>query len=99
MVLATGPFVEDVRSEPGAVEVAFVDPRSAGRRERFAELRAQAVGELDRAGLEDVTAIIDTNLFGAAVDDRVPDVTRRLLDEMLAIGTPTAVFVLPAPAP
>lgn len=99
VVLATGDFVDDVRSQPGAVEVAFVDPRSADDLVRYDELRERAASELDRAGLDDVTAIIETNLFGAAVDDRVPDVTRRLLDEMLAIGTPTAVFVLPAPAP
>lgn len=95
IVLATGPFVDELRAQPDAVEVAYTDPRSPADVERFAVLRARAVDDLDALGLDDITAIVDTNLFGAAVDARVPDVVRRLLDEMLAIGTPTAVFVTP----
>jgi hypothetical protein len=95
IVLATGPFVDELRAQPDAVEVAFVDPRTPADVERFGELRERAVDELGALGLDDVTAVIDTNLFGAAVDPRVPDVLRRVLDEMLAIGTPTAVFVTP----
>lgn len=95
VVLATGPFVEELRAQPDAVEVAFVDPRSPADIERFGSLRTRAVDELRALGLDDVIAVVDTNLFGAAVDARVPDEVRRVLDEMLAIGAPTAVFVTP----
>lgn len=98
VVVATGPFVEELRAQADAVEVAFVDLRSPDDVERFGALRVRAVDELRALGLDDVLAIVDTNLFGAAVDARVPDVTRRLLNEMLAIGAPTAIFVLPPQA-
>ena len=95
VVLANGPYLDELRARPDAVEVAFVDLRSAADVERFGALRVRAVEELRALGLEDVVPLIDTNLFGAAVDARVPIEVRRVLDEMLAIGAPTAVFVLP----
>jgi hypothetical protein len=98
IVLATGPFVEEVRSRPDAVEIASVDLRTPADVERFAALRTRVLDELQAEGLDDVAGIIDVNLFGAAVDERVPDVTRRLVNDMLAIGSPTSVFVLPAEA-
>lgn len=95
VVLATGVFVDELRAQPDAVEVATHDPRSAADVERFEALRTAAVEALRDLGLDDVVAIVDTNLFGAAVDPRVPDVVRRQLDEMLAIGSPTSVFITP----
>ncbi|MFP5321240.1 MAG: hypothetical protein ACLGIC_05255, partial [Acidimicrobiia bacterium] len=98
VVIATGPFVDELRATPDAVEVAHVDPRTPTDLERADALRASASAALVDLGLDDVVEILDTNLFGAAVDPRVPDVVRRQLDELLAIGAPTSVFVLP-PAP
>jgi len=95
VVIATGPFVEELRGQPGAVEVAFHDPRTPADVARADALRAEAVAELRAAGLDDVAEVVGTNLFGAAVDPRVPDEVRRMLDEVLAIGGPTAVFVTP----
>jgi len=98
VVLATGPFVEELRADPAAVEVAHVDPRDAADRRRAARLLREATAALRALGLDDVVDVLDVNLFGAAVDPRVPDEVRRQLDEVLAIGGPTSVFVLP-PAP
>jgi hypothetical protein len=98
VLIATGVYVDQVRAEPGAVEVARVDPRSEADVRRATELLSDATEALVALGLTDVVEILDTNLFGAAVDPRVPAVVRRQLDEVLAIGTPTSVFVLP-PAP
>ena len=99
VVLATGPFVEELRAQPDAVEVAFVDPRTPADIERARVLIADATDDLRSLGLGDVAAILATNVFGAAVDPRVPTHIRRQLDEVLAIGAPTAVFVLPPTAP
>jgi hypothetical protein len=99
VVLATGPFVEELRARPDAVEVAFVDPRSPADIERARVLIAEATDELRSLGLGEVVDILPSNVFGAAVDPRVPARIRRQLDEVLAIGAPTAVFVLPPAAP
>lgn len=98
VLLASGPFVEEVRARPDAVEVAFADLRDDGQVARQRELLEDAKARLRAEGLDDLLEIVDRNLFGAAVDPRVPDVVRRMLDEVLAIGGPTAVFVLPPPA-
>jgi len=98
VVLASGPFVDELRADPTAVEVAHVDLRTEADRRRAASLLEDAEGALRELGLDDVVEILDANLFGAAVDPRVPDEVRRQLDEVLAIGGPTSVFVLP-PAP
>lgn len=95
VILATGFHVDQLRSQTDAVEIAFVDPRSAEELERYEELRAMAIVLLEDMELIDVLEAIDVNLFGAAVDPRVPDETRRVIDQMLAIGAPTAVFVTP----
>lgn len=93
--LATGRFVDERREDPRALEVIRVDPRSPDDIERFEALRSRVLAELEAAELEDLVDAVDGNLFGAAVDPRVPDVTRRRMDEMLKIGLPTSVFVLP----
>lgn len=97
VIVASGFHVDELRADPDAVEVAFVDPRDAPQAARFDQLREQAIDALVRLGLDDVVETIDVNLFGAAVDPRVPAEVRRQLDEMLAIGGPTAVFVTPPP--
>jgi hypothetical protein len=97
VIVASGFHVDDLRSEPDAVEVAFFDPRDPDQAARFDQLRQESVDALVRLGLDDVVETIDVNLFGAAVDPRVPAEVRRQLDEMLAIGGPTAVFVTPPP--
>jgi hypothetical protein len=94
--LATGRFVQEWRDRPGVVEVVSVDPRSDADVERLARLRTQVIDQLRDAGLDDVVEQVDGNLFGAAVDPTVPDVTRRLMDEMLKIGMPTSVFLVPS---
>jgi hypothetical protein len=93
--LATGRFVEEWRERPGVVEVVSIDPRSDADVERLTRLRSQVIEQLRDAGLDDVVDQVDGNLFGAAVDPAVPDVTRRLMDEMLKIGMPTSVFLVP----
>jgi hypothetical protein len=97
--LVTGAFVDEWREREGAVELAHVDPRTPADVARFDELRRQVLDDLRAADLDELTEVVDINLFGAAVDPRVPDVTRRLMDEMLHLGLPTSVFVAPPDTP
>ena len=93
VVLATGRYVEEFRARGDAVEVAFHDPRSPADIERYDQLRTESIAELRSLGLDDVVVAVDEYLFGAAIDPRAPERLRRKLDEMLAIGGPTAVFL------
>lgn len=93
---ATGPYIETWRALPDAIEVAYVEPRTAAEIRRFEELRDEAVARLEADGLDDVVPLVDANLFGASIQRRVPSSTRELLAEMLDLGLPTAVFVAPA---
>jgi hypothetical protein len=95
VTLATGIWVERWRAVPGAEQVAFVDPRTDAQRARFVELRAEVVAELQRLGLDDLVPRVDDNLFGAAVDRRVPEALAGRMQAMLRLGVPTAVFVSP----
>jgi hypothetical protein len=97
--LVTGRFLDEWRRRDDAVEVAHVDARSDADVARFEELRQEIVTELEAEGLDELFDSVEGNLFGVGVDPRVPDVTRRKVDEMLHIGLPTSVFVAPPTFP
>jgi hypothetical protein len=95
--LATGIWVERWRALPGAIEVAFVDPRTPEEQARYAQLRTEVVSLLRERGFDDLVAKIDDNLFGAAIDGRVyedPEFQPRF-GEMLQLGVPIGVFIAP----
>lgn len=96
--LATGINVERWREVPGAVELVSTDPRSASERVEQDRLRREVIDTLWRLGLGDLVRSVDDNLFGAAIDVRVPDATQRQMGRMLEIGAPLAVFVAPIDA-
>jgi hypothetical protein len=95
VVLATGIWVDRWAGLPGATELASVDPRSGAARQRVAALRAGVIAELEQLDLDDLVPLVDDNLFGAAIDVRVPAPTQRVMGEMLTLGVPTAIFVAP----
>ena len=98
IVLVTGRYLSEFRARPDAVEIAYVDPRSDRDVARFDGLRDDVISSLRALGFDDMVPLVDDNLFALAVDARLPAELRREVDEMLAIGTPTAVFVLPQDA-
>lgn len=95
VVLATGNNIDRLRDRPGAVEVAHVEPRDAAERAEFARLRATVIDDLRADGLDDVVPLVDANLFGASIDERVSPRAQRLMTRMLALGERTAVFIAP----
>ncbi len=97
--LATGVFVERWRGVPGAVEIASVDPRSGAELAEQARLRDEVTSTLRRLGLEELIGELDENLFGAGIDERVPDATQEQMGRMLEIGGPLAIFVVPVDTP
>jgi hypothetical protein len=97
--LATGSFVDRYAELPGAVEIAHADPRTRAERAEQAALRASVSDDLRAMGLDELVPKLDDNLFGAAIDLRLPDELRERMGRMLEIGVPIAVYVLPVDAP
>ncbi|MEY2590927.1 MAG: hypothetical protein QOJ67_2911 [Acidimicrobiaceae bacterium] len=93
--LTTGQNIEQTRAVPGAVEAALIDLRTPAERAEFDRLRAEVIAVLDGQGLYDIVPIIDANLFGASIDERVDSDTQRKMARMLDLGEPEAVFILP----
>lgn len=96
--LVTGVFVGETRAVPGAVEVAYIEPRSDGERAEFERLRADVIAELEHEGLAEQVPLVDSNLFGVSIDPRVPTATQVRMARMLELGEETAVFILPPDA-
>ena len=93
--LATGPDIANWRRETRFTQVASFDPRSDAERAEFDRLRAEVAGELRGAGLGDLVAQVDDNLFMLALAPRVPVSTRTLISHMLDLSMPMAVFIGP----
>ena len=93
--LAVGRFVDLWRSVPSAQEVAFDDPRSPSERREYAQLREDVIHDLMVAGLRDDIELVDGNLFGLSLDERLTRRTRRSIEQMLDLGSPGAVFLVP----
>lgn len=93
--LATGVFVEEWRGRDEAIEIAFVEPRTAAERAEYAELRREVLTELRARGLTELVSLVDTNLFGVSNDPRVGPEAARAMARMLVLGQETAVFLVP----
>jgi hypothetical protein len=95
VLLATGTNIDRWRQRSEALELAYVEPRDARERGEFARLRADVIDELRADGLDDLVPLVDGNLFGASIDERVSDRAQRWMTRMLELGEPTAVFIAP----
>ena len=91
--LVTGRYVGLWRAVPGAVEVAYVEPRDAAERAEFSQLRSALIDDLRSDGLENLVPLVDDNLFGLSIDERISDRAERWSARMLRLGEPTAVFI------
>jgi len=98
--LATGFHIDEWRRVPGAIEVARADPRSEAQRREYEARRLDAIRRLHDAHLDDIASSVDTNLFAAAVDERLSGpaygAIRDDLARLLELGGPAAVFLAPA---
>jgi hypothetical protein len=92
---ASGQYIDQWLAMPGQVEVANIDPRTPAERAEFDRLRSAVIDGLTSLGLADLVKWVDINLFGAAVDGRVPLDLRLKMSRMLDIGEPIAVFIGP----
>ena len=80
---------------PGVVELAHVDPRTAGEAVEFDRLRPQVLRELEVAGGDELAAELDRNYWTVRTDPRVDTELADRVDALSALGLPTAVFLAP----
>ncbi len=93
--LVTGSYLDEWRAMPGTVEVGPIDLRTPEELADLTRLRSQVVAGLDDEGLSELIPLLDTNLFGAAIDPRASAPLRDKMDRMLRIGMPTSIFITP----
>lgn len=98
VVLATGGYIAQWRAVAGAVEVAHVEPGADAVAESSV-LDAEVRAGLTTAGLGDLVALIDTNLFGVQLDERVPANLQAKVSRLLVLGRPESVFIVPTGSP
>ena len=93
--LAVGAFVERWRAVPDARELAHGDPRTREEVREYDALRARVIAALDDASMDSEIDLVDGNLFGLSLDERLSDDTRAAIERMLELGSPGAVFLVP----
>lgn len=97
-VVVTDEAIEATRELPGAVLVAEVDPYSPDERARYEERAEALVGDLERAGLDDLAdRLREEGTTGVLLPlvDGVPSGLQRRIDELNDVTRPSAVFLLP----
>ena len=85
------------------IELASVDPRTTDELAEFERWRAELIADLEADGLVDLLPLVDTNLFGLNIDQRISDTARTFSADLIRLGQETAVFLgppgTPSPAP
>jgi hypothetical protein len=92
--IANGGWIADAVNTPGALEIAYADPRPPALRKEYAQTRALIVDRLREVGRADLEPQIDRNLGAVQVPEIGPWVGMGVarLGEM---GLPAAVFLMP----
>jgi hypothetical protein len=95
IVFVTGDFIEEWRARPDAEEIAFTDPRSAEELAEYEQLRDSLIADLEADGLDELVVLVDTNLFGLNIDQRISPEAQTISSRMIRLGQGTAVFLAP----
>lgn len=82
-------------AEAGVEEVAYFEPRTPAQIARSDRLRARVVAELEAADRHDLVAAFRQGMMGVAFRHDLPADLRLLVDELVRLSEPTAVFVGP----
>jgi hypothetical protein len=95
LVVATGDAIGEWARQPGAVELAHADLRTAAERAEAERTRTALIAALRDARLEELIAAVDDNVFAVAVDTRLSPRVRDLALRLDALGAEAAVFLVP----
>ena len=95
VIWATGSFVGKWRADERVIEVASIEPRSREELVEFAEERSRLLIDLAATGLDDLLPLVDTNLFGVRIDERISSVALAAALRMIELDQNAAVFIGP----
>ena len=95
VVVASGMWIDRWRSISEAVEIAYYDPRGPAGLDRFDQAKLRVVLALQEAGLDELVALAESNLFGLLLHPAVPPGVGADVATMYELGEPTAVFLAP----
>jgi hypothetical protein len=93
--LSVGADIAVWRRKPGVREVVFFDPRTPAERAEADRLRADIARELRARGLGRLLSTVDTSIYAAIVDPRMPPAARAKLRRLGDLDLPAAVFIAP----
>lgn len=96
--LVVGPDIAEWEARSDTTRVAFVDARTPAQRDRYDDLLVEIDDELRSRGLDDLADDWSSNLFTTWIDPDVPADVRTLMDEVLEMTAPVAVYLLPPEA-
>lgn len=96
IIWATGSFVDVWRADDRVSEIASVEPRSPEELIEFDALRTTLIDDLTATGLDDLIPLVNTNLFGVRIDQRISDRALDTSKRMLDLDQNAAVFIGPA---
>jgi hypothetical protein len=96
--LASGGWIDRWDDVPGAVEVARVDTRTEAARAELERLGTEVARGYAAAGLPDLAARFELDLFGAGMDPRTPPDLGLKIGRMITLGSPVVVYVAPVGA-
>jgi hypothetical protein len=96
--LATGArWVSKWRKTPGAIEIAFSDPRTPEARYQHDQMRKDVIRALRQIGRKDLVRSLDWDLPGAR-DASGDPLVAMAIGRLVEIGEPAAVFLVPVVA-
>ena len=96
IIWATGSFVDVWRADGRVTEIAAVEPRTPDELAEFAMLRTELIADLMATGLDDLVSLVDNNLFGVRIDDRISSAALEASKRLLDLDQNAAVFIGPS---
>jgi hypothetical protein len=95
LIYAIGtPKIEKAKAE-GGIELVSYEPRTKAEIERFDRIYDDVVDELQAEGHDDLVEMLGNNLLQTGIQpDTPPDVARKI-GQLMDLGMPTSVFVVP----
>jgi hypothetical protein len=99
LALVGGVYIDRLRSQPDAVELAYDDPRTAEERAEYEQVRAELIARLEAAGRHDLVPAVDENFIVLAFTDGLDVATVQLVERLSELGVAMAVFLVPVGAP
>jgi len=92
--LVGGIFIDQLRADPSAIELAYYDARTATERGEYEEARSDLIVRLRATGQTELIREVDSNTWALKRDDLDAEI-KNLADELIELGVAQAIFYVP----